>query len=503
MSTNAKEDGSERAIIERENENFSVIDALLGPERIAQLLIVGSTVHLAVIKYMQDESDYELFQSILTTAVAILVGFGISYRTRVANNGFYGSKLVRTAEFVPDFNVLYLLYIPTFLSLLFARQVTIVNLAMAFNCTDLAVYMRLPAQAIFVLLSEQSYDDRFTFLKAIVLNCVLAFLMEKIGKLKSFDRVECNLFSICLTNVLFLIESPTLHFQVLQNVLKGFLTAIAINYPLIKITSNTKPYVRSAILFSSFICVFPLTVLHIFKVEGQNPAYWLYNYITSDSTRVKILSCWLAGLVLLIPNILVFKSNFSLDSSRKIWHFIILALVVPPFKQDPEFVKIALAGTAVTFLAVEYLRYLKLAPFGDVLDAKLRSFADFRDERGPIIISYIYLVIGVASPILINDSLVGVVSLGVGDSLASIVGYRWGRHRWPGTNKTFEGTVAFITATSVCSLLFQRFLGEFQDITSMKLVLICIFSGLLEGNSVLNDNILVPSFMLIIREVFK
>ncbi|SCU94968.1 LADA_0G12596g1_1 [Lachancea dasiensis] len=492
----------EREAIELENAEFSVFDTIT-PEKVAQLIIVGSTVHLAAMKYMETESDTDLFYSVLSTAVAILVALGMAYRNRVAGNGFDGSDIAHVSQFLPDFNILYLLYLPTFLSLLFARHLTIINLALAFNCSDLAPYMRLPIQAIFVLFNDAYYRDRHVYLKAIGLNCGLAYAMQRIGQLKSFDLVECNLFSILLTNVLFLIDSPVVHFQVLQNVLRGFLIAITLNYPLVRLTSSWNKYARTMVLFSTFASAFPLAVVHLFEIQGLNPAVWLYDYIISSPVRMKITLGWFCGLALLIPNIMILKSNFSLNSSRKIWHFIILGLIVPPLKQDPEFVKIALAGTTVIFLAVEYLRYLKLAPFGEYLDTKLRSFADFRDERGPIIISYIYLIIGVATPILLNDSLVGVISLGVGDSLASIVGSRWGRSRWPGTNKTIEGTLAFISATSICSLGFKYLLGEFKDVPSLKLVLICVFSGLLEGNSVLNDNILIPSFMLIIREIFK
>ena len=34
----------------------------------------------------------------------------------------------------------------------------------------------------------------------------------------------------------------------------------------------------------------------------------------------------------------------------------------------------------------------------------------------------------------------GVLSLGVGDSIAAVSGTLVGRHKWPGTSKTFEGT---------------------------------------------------------------
>ncbi|CAG8718961.1 2901_t:CDS:2, partial [Scutellospora calospora] len=41
-------------------------------------------------------------------------------------------------------------------------------------------------------------------------------------------------------------------------------------------------------------------------------------------------------------------------------------------------------------------------------------------------------------------NLSGILTLGLGDAMASIVGKRYGRKRWPGTSKTVEGTFAFI-----------------------------------------------------------
>lgn len=256
-------------------------------------------------------------------------------------------------------------------------------------------------------------------------------------------------------------------------------------------------------MFSSFSLIFPLTVTRILTIDRKKPLTWLYEYIFSSDTRIKIIFIWLLCLLVLIPNVMIFKSNFSLNTSRKIWHFLILFLLIPPLQLDPEFVKVSLSGTVVLFLVVEYLRYLKLEPVGKFLDEKLRSFSDFRDDRGPIIISYIYLIIGVSAPILINGSLVGVISLGVGDSLASIVGGKWGRIKWPGTNKTVEGTLVFILATSAVSLFCQHRYNSFSPISNGNVVLTCIVSGILEGNSVLNDNILIPPFMLIFSEICK
>ena len=330
---------------------------------------------------------------------------------------------------------------------------------------------KLPLQLVFVLINEEYYTDRSTNMKAIAINVALCYVLEKISDLKSLDHVDCNLFSILLTNVLYLIDSPTVHFQILQKVLYGFIVAVSVNYALSFPLRYASTYLRSLILFSSFSLIFPLTVTRILTIDRKKPLTWLYEYIFSSDTRIKIIFIWLLCLLVLIPNVMIFKSNFSLNTSRKIWHFLILFLLIPPLQLDPEFVKVSLSGTVVLFLVVEYLRYLKLEPVGKFLDEKLRSFSDFRDDRGPIIISYIYLIIGVSAPILINGSLVGVISLGVGDSLASIVGGKWGRIKWPGTNKTVEGTLVFILATSAVSLFCQHRYNSFSPISNGNVVL--------------------------------
>ncbi len=88
------------------------------------------------------------------------------------------------------------------------------------------------------------------------------------------------------------------------------------------------------------------------------------------------------------------------------------------------------------------------------------------------------------------------VSLGVGDSLASIVGKKVGRMHWKGTNKTIEGTVAFIVGTTFISWILQRYFNYFSTIDILKILVICTTGGVLEGNSELNDNILIPLFMV-------
>lgn len=65
-----------------------------------------------------------------------------------------------------------------------------------------------------------------------------------------------------------------------------------------------------------------------------------------------------------------------------------------------------------------------------------------------------YLLVGCALPLVLSPVafsggpeallplLSGVISVGIGDSFAGVVGMYCGKHRWPNSKKSLEGTVA-------------------------------------------------------------
>lgn len=410
------------------------------------------------------------------------------------------------------FEVIYVFFLPFMLSLLFYPELITINTVLMLNIFDGSLITRSVIQLFFLMFTSQDELVLLRNFSAIVLNVSFHYVLSTVSELKSLDNVDCNLFSILLTNVLFLAKKPisqgeplNLPYNVLWGTLMALLVSLGINYMVSLLLTVTKnKYVRSVFLFTVFVISFPLLANYIIDIgdNTQSPVIWLLNYIFESKTRRNILITWLSFLLILIPNILIFKSNFSLNTSRKLWHFLILALIIQPFQLDPTFVKISLAGTITLFLAVEYLRFLKLEPLGKLLDERLRSFADFRDERGPIIISYIYLIIGISFPLLVANSPVGLISLGVGDSSASIIGKKYGELHWPNSKKTIEGTMAFITTTFVVGVVCKEYLGYFAHLDNANWLLVCTLSGILEGNSILNDNILIPAFMLICEKLF-
>ncbi|KAF9217667.1 hypothetical protein BGZ59_001597 [Podila verticillata] len=138
----------------------------------------------------------------------------------------------------------------------------------------------------------------------------------------------------------------------------------------------------------------------------------------------------------------------SLNNRRKYYHALAVLMFIPGYIADEPFMHIAFSVGLASLIFFEYIRYFAVVPFGKEIHLFLVGFLDERDG-GPIILSHLYLLMGCAAPVWLAEhhilaGLSGIFALGVGDAMASIVGKRFGRHRWPGTIKTVEGTMAFV-----------------------------------------------------------
>ena len=173
----------------------------------------------------------------------------------------------------------------------------------------------------------------------------------------------------------------------------------------------------------------------------------------------------------------------EVDTRRKVFHAIMVAIVMPTAPADAPLVALALALVLAVFCLLDVARAAQVPPVAGPLARFVQPFADGRDLRGPVVVSPLFLVVGCAVPLWLSvaaaaaagaqqqhdaDSagawpgwaaaparrdvpglVAGVVCVGLGDAAASLVGRRFGTHKWPWAGgKSVQGSAAFAGAVA-------------------------------------------------------
>ncbi|GAA6007175.1 hypothetical protein JCM11491_003031 [Sporobolomyces phaffii] len=194
----------------------------------------------------------------------------------------------------------------------------------------------------------------------------------------------------------------------------------------------------------------------------------------------------------------------SLNMRRKFFHALAVVMFVPGIAIDPAFTSLAFSVAFALFTFAEYARFFALYPIGGPLHIFFTEFIDSKDG-GPVILSHFYLLTGCAGGLWLEgrgiNRFTGVLVLGIGDSLASIVGKLVGRVRWPGTQKTVEGTAAFVVSIMTGAWLL-RLVGLVPPFSLGRYFLAVVLSALFEAASSQNDNLVIPIYMWSVVSLF-
>jgi dolichol kinase len=190
------------------------------------------------------------------------------------------------------------------------------------------------------------------------------------------------------------------------------------------------------------------------------------------NTRLVLSAYWLAVIIVGIAVVFQLSPIFEVDTRRKVFHFMMVAMFLPTTFVDPTYIALALSLVLAIFLLLDLLRASQLPPLSKPIATFLTPYVDGRDLRGPVVISHIFLLIGCAIPLWLSlaalprggegslrgwevptrdiSMVSGIVCVGLGDAAASLIGRRWGRRKWLwGGGKSIEGSVAFATAVFV------------------------------------------------------
>ncbi|KAL5391473.1 hypothetical protein DPSP01_001337 [Paraphaeosphaeria sporulosa] len=273
-----------------------------------------------------------------------------------------------------------------------------------------------------------------------------------------------------------------------------------------------------------------------------NDDQWSYRLPLAETFRqtilgpanVRLLLCAYCVSIILLGLIVVFRlsSVVEVDTRRKVFHGMMVAMLFPTIFIDPCFVALALALVLAIFLLLDLIRASQLPPLSGPIATFLTPYVDGRDLRGPVVVSHIFLLIGCAIPLWLSlagvdrkgeepwvgwdvekrdvSMIAGVVCVGMGDAAASLIGRRYGRRKWPWAGgKSLEGSLAFAVAVTIGLVAGKLWLvvgwgGAASDrslleraLEGMKMVgkaSICAAGASLE-EAVLtggNDNVVVP-----------
>jgi dolichol kinase len=187
------------------------------------------------------------------------------------------------------------------------------------------------------------------------------------------------------------------------------------------------------------------------------------------NTRLAMAAYWFTVFVIGLLTVFRLKEIYEVDTRRKVFHFMMVGILLPATFVDPTFCALALALILAIFLMLDLLRASQLPPLSKPIASFLAPYVDGRDFRGPVVISHIFLLIGCAIPLWLalaalprtgegylsgwevptrEVSMVsGVICVGLGDAAASLIGRRYGRRKWIwGGGKSLEGSLAFAIA---------------------------------------------------------
>ncbi len=195
----------------------------------------------------------------------------------------------------------------------------------------------------------------------------------------------------------------------------------------------------------------------------RNPVAWVISYSVESKQRILLLVLWASCSVccFLVVKYVVTTKQTSSTRTRKYFHF--LAVIVHTtgilLDSDPYFLYLASVVILCVMCMLEAMRYYRVPVVAPFLDAHLKVFLSEHEKEAALIPCHIYTLVGCSAPLWLAMSfsakaqsamplklLSGVLSTGIGDSAASIVGSLVGRIKYPDSKKSVEGTMACAVA---------------------------------------------------------
>lgn len=148
----------------------------------------------------------------------------------------------------------------------------------------------------------------------------------------------------------------------------------------------------------------------------------------------------------------------------------------------------------VPFISSFYLIYKK----NDLKKSISRSGKSNELFKGPLIYSLILTYITYKYWLFSEIGIVSMLLLSIGDGYADIIGRKYGKNKWFfNKKKSIEGTIGFCISSFIGCLIFFNIFHYNYSINIFKLLILSLFSGVIELIPFIDDNISIPLFIIL------
>jgi len=288
----------------------------------------------------------------------------------------------------------------------------------------------------------------FTLSRITILNGLPEFLMERTG-----DEIH----AIGQALVLGLLLVPVSYKTLLRSL------SLKVSDGAVKKGPCMEDVTKVFLFFGTVLLVVFLVApywLQLVQRLPHHPVLWVLNFVLEEpEARLGLCVYWMLAICLPILALyqMVVKKQVARIMVRKGFHLMVVIMFVPALFFQPDFLRLALSLAFAAFLVIEMIRVWQIPPFGEAVHRFLKAFTDSRDSD-LLIVSHFSLLLGCAVPVWLSTSpfmdrplapYAGILSLGIGDTMASVIGYNFGSVRLSSSsNKTVEGTIAGKMAAS-------------------------------------------------------
>lgn len=476
---------------------LDVIQQNMNLLRFVQLMCIGYIAELMYFNHKKlTQIDEESWMMIGFNILGVVVSVALAF--------YKGDKTVKS---LPEFNQIYLIFIPTLFSILhFEHDWAVKVLSLNHLASNkLHPFFSGLSALVFHQSFSKSDEDVLKFIQFITFFYFCNWAFRNAG-LTSLLTAETHLISVMLTILTF--HRKLVHQYLPLNIFRVLVASFFISTLIVSQIYTWVPHVVSILTWS--LTFYGTVIYQLDWILGENAIKWLYGFIFEEKNNLQIFVFWSGFLAIVVPTVFLIQSYLTVNARRKVWHVCLVVILMGSpliLTTNVEFTLVALLGTIFIFALTELIRSHNVSPLGPWLRKVLAPFQDEKDQ-GDLSLSYVYLIVGATIPIVYDymqygeDASIirylGVIALGLGDSMALIVGRRFGTWKWKGSNKSVQGTVAFILTVLLTCIGLNYYMQQFHEVRYVKVsnwenvLVAAIIAGVIEGVCDINDNFLIP-----------